>query len=119
MSSGLDFDAIFVDLPKVRFPYDKSLPVRGWLIQGEKHQAVFWRSEVSYESKEHSHPYPEWCMVITGWTEVITPEGKQRYNAGDAFLLPAGIPHASISSDDYRSLDVFFSPNHLQAEHSG
>lgn len=118
MSDGLDFETVFRDLPQVRFPYDKSLPVRGWLLQSERQQAVFWHAEVSYESAEHSHPYAEWCLVITGWCDVSTPEGTTRYKAGDAFLLPADVPHASVSSDDYRSLDVFFSPDHLQPEPS-
>jgi quercetin dioxygenase-like cupin family protein len=116
MSDKLDFAEVFAGLPNVRFPYDRSLPVRGWLVQGPDQQVVFWHSEVQYESAEHTHPYAEWGIVITGWCDIITPDGKQRYNAGDVFHLAPNVPHASVTSDDYRSMDVFFSPSHLQAE---
>ena len=116
MSDELDFEKVFASFPKVLFPYDRSLPVRGWLVQGPKQQVVFWHSEQRYESKEHSHPYAEWGIVITGWCDIITPEGKRRYNAGEVFYLAPGLPHASVTSDDYRSMDVFFSPTHLKVE---
>ena len=116
MADELDFEKVFAGFPQVLFPYDKTLPVKGWLVQGPKQQVVFWHSRVRYQSKEHSHPYAEWGIVITGWCDVITPEGTRRYNAGDVFHLAPSVPHASVTSDDYRSMDVFFSPAHLQAE---
>jgi len=116
MAQALDFEKVFAGFPKVLFPYDRSLPVKGWLVQGPKQQVVFWHSEVAYESKEHSHPYAEWGFVITGWCDIITPEGRRRYNAGDVFYLNPGVPHASVTSEEYRSMDVFFSPAHLEAE---
>jgi quercetin dioxygenase-like cupin family protein len=119
MSDELDFDRVFSTLPKIRFPYDRSLPVRGWLIQGPGQQVALWHSRVSYESQEHRHPYAEWGIVITGWCDIITPDGRRRYQAGDVFYLQPDLPHASVTSDDYRSLDVFFSPHHLQAEPAG
>ena len=118
MEQELDFEKIFADLPNVLFPYDKTLPVRGWLVQGPKQQVVFWHSKVSYASEEHTHPYAEWGIVITGWCDIITPDGKRRYNAGDVFHLEPSVPHASVTSDEYRSMDVFFAPGHLQAEPS-
>ena len=54
--------------------------------------------------------------MITGWCDIITPAGTRRYQAGDVFLVKQRVPHASVTSDDYRSMDVFFSANHLQAE---
>ena len=119
MADELDFERVFAGFPNVLFPYDKTLPVKGWLVQGPKQQVVFWHSKVRYESKEHSHPYAEWGIVITGWCDIITPEGTRRYNAGDVFHLAPSVPHASVTSDDYRSMDVFFSPGHLQAEPEG
>ena len=77
MSDELNFEQVFADFPQVLFPYDKSLPVKGWLVQGPKQQVVFWHSQVSYESAEHRHPYGEWGIVITGWCEIITPEGRR------------------------------------------
>jgi len=118
MGEELDFASVFVGFPEIRFPYDKSLPVRGWLVQGPRQQIAFWHSEVSYESAEHSHPYAEWGIVISGWCDIITPEGRRRCQAGDVFYLRPSVPHASVTSDDYRSMDVFFSPTHLQAEPS-
>ncbi len=119
MREELDFAEVFRRLPQVLFPYDKSLPVRGWLLQGPAQQVVFWHSKDAYESSEHSHPYAEWGIVITGWCDISTPAGTRRYNAGDVFYLKPNVPHASVTSADYRSMDVFFSPNHLKAEPAG
>jgi quercetin dioxygenase-like cupin family protein len=116
MPGELEFEKVFASFPKVLFPYDKSLPVRGWLIQGPRQQVAFWHSDQAYETKEHSHPYAEWGIVITGWCEIITPEGTRRYDASEVFYLQAGVPHASVTSAHYRSLDVFFSPTHLKAQ---
>ena len=118
MEQELDFEKIFADFPNVLFPYDNTLPVRGWLVQGPTQQVVFWHSKVSYAREEHTHPYAEWGIVITGWCDIITPEGRRRYNAGDVFHLKPDVPHASVTSDEYRSMDVFFAPGHLQAEPS-
>jgi quercetin dioxygenase-like cupin family protein len=116
MSAELDFEKVFADFPRVLFPYDKTLPVRGWLVQGPTQQVVFWHSKAAYESEEHRHPYAEWGIVITGWCDIITPQGRRRYQAGEVFHLQPDVPHASVTSDDYRSMDVFFSPSHLRAE---
>ena len=113
---ALDFDQVFAGLPKVRFPYDASLPVRGWLMQGAAHQVVLWYTPQAYESTEHRHPYAEWGVVITGWCEVTTPEGTRRYASGEAFYLPPDVPHASRMSDEYRAIDIFFTAGHVQAE---
>jgi quercetin dioxygenase-like cupin family protein len=116
MTEPTDFERVFASLPKVLFPYDKSLPVRGWLVQGPQQQVVLWHSTHAYESDEHRHPYAEWGVVITGWCEVTTPEGARRYQAGEVFYLVPNVPHSSRMSDDYRAIDVFFAPHHVQAE---
>lgn len=116
MVEELDFESVFASLPRIRFPYDRSLPVRGWMIQGPNQQVAFWHSPVAYESTEHSHPYAEWGIVVSGWCDIVTPQGRRRYDAGEVFLVKPGVPHSSATSDDYRSMDVFFSPHHLQAE---
>jgi len=119
MNEELEFERVFASFPRVRFPFDKSLPVQGWLVQGPTQQVVFWHSRASYESAEHRHPYAEWGIVITGWCDIVTPEGRRRYQAGEAFYLRPDLPHASVTSDDYRSMDVFFSAHHLEPEPGG
>jgi len=116
VAEELNFARVFASFPKVLFPYDKSLPVKGWLVQGPEQQVVFWHSPDACQSEEHSHPYAEWGVIITGWCEIVTPQWRRRYARGEAFYVPPGLPHASATSADYRSMDVFFSPNHLQAE---
>ena len=108
MEEELDFAEIFRDLPQVLFPYDKSLPVKGWMMQGPAQQVVFWHSDDAYESAEHSHPYSEWGIVITGWCDISTPEGTRRYNAGDAFYLkaPNGLGQSDFANLIPRTLKV-------------
>ena len=42
----------------------------------------------------HTHPGIESAYVISGSTELtVEGEGSKTYNAGDAFQVPAGVPH--------------------------
>ena len=56
MSDELNFAQVFADFPQVLFPYDKSLPVKGWLVQGPKQQVVFWHSQVPMRARSTAIP---------------------------------------------------------------
>lgn len=60
MEEALDLAEVFRDLPQVLFLYDKSLPVKRWMVQRPAQQFAFSHSEDAYESAEPSHPYSEW-----------------------------------------------------------
>ncbi len=119
MDEGLGFGRVFGGLPRVEFPFDQSLPVDGWLVSRDKAQVTFWYAKTSYESKKPSHPYAEWGTMITGWCDITTSDGCGRCYAGDVFPLAGGVPHASVTSDGYRSMDVFFSSSHFPPEAGG
>jgi quercetin dioxygenase-like cupin family protein len=48
----------------------------------------------------HTHPGIESSYLVSGSTELtIDGEGTKTYNAGDAFQVPAGVPHGGKNGD--------------------
>ncbi len=98
-------------LPGVDSPFPG---MKGWLHQGEKTQVVFWQAEEGCICEEHRHPYDEWGVVLSGYTEE-TVEGKKKiYYAGDCFSIPANAQHSAKMSKGYRAIDIFASPSHVK-----
>jgi len=90
--------------------------MRGWIHQGEKTQIVFWHAKNGCVCEPHTHPYDEWGVVISGYTEE-TVEGKKRiYRQGDSFFIPANVLHSAKMSKNYRAIDIFASPTHIKAK---
>jgi len=100
-------------LPEVSYPFDQEVQLKGWLIQGKDHQVVLWESKTPQKTGDHSHPYPEWCIVISGETKVTIGEKTKTYGKGNEIFVPANVPHSSEVSANYRSLDIFMSPKHV------
>jgi len=99
---------------------ESSFPgMNGWIHQGEKTQVVFWYSKEGCICKEHSHPYPEWGIVVSGYTEVTIEGEKRIYHKGDSFFIPANARHSSKMSKNYRAIDIFASPSHIKVKKGG
>ena len=81
--------------------------IRAWILQGEKHQLVFFEMAPSAHVPEHSHDYPQWGMVIEGKMELVT-EGKPRIcKEGDEYLIPAHAKHYARFLSKSRVVDLF------------
>jgi len=104
------------NLPEVSYPFDQKVQMTGWLIQGKDHQVVLWEVKTPQKTGEHSHPYPEWGIVISGKTKVTIGGSTKNYKKGDEIFVPANMPHSSEVSGNYRSLDIFMSPKHVKAQ---
>ena len=50
--------------------------IRAWVLQGEKHQLVFFEVEPSAQVPEHCHPYTQWGIMIKGKME-LTINGEK------------------------------------------
>ncbi len=81
--------------------------IRAWIMQGERHQLVFFEMESSAEVPEHSHGYPQWGIVIDGKME-LTVNGEPRLvEKGDEYLIPAGAKHSARFLSKSRVMDLF------------
>ena len=104
---------ILEKLPRAKAPFEG---VEGWVHGAENTQIVFWRSQQGCYCEDHSHPYAEWCILISGYTEVTVDGMSRTYRPGDTLFIPAGVVHSARTSENYRSIDIFASPDHIATQ---
>ncbi|RJO68678.1 MAG: cupin domain-containing protein [Myxococcales bacterium] len=101
-----EFPAMIRNLPEIDVPLEG---VRGRLLQGEGRQAVFFEIEPIGAIPEHSHG-AQFGVVLEGEMS-LTIDGKtRRYGRGDAYYIPAGVPHGAVFHTAFRAIDVFDEP---------
>jgi quercetin dioxygenase-like cupin family protein len=81
--------------------------VRAWIVQGEKHQLIFFEMEPYAQVPEHSHDYPQWGIMVEGKME-LTIDGKTRIcEKGDEYVIPAKAKHYARFPSKARVIDFF------------
>ena len=102
------FHEVITLLPEADIQFEG---IRAWILQGEKHQLVFFEMESSAHVPEHSHDYPQWGMVIEGKMELVI-DGKPRIcKKGDEYVIPAKAKHYARFLSKSRVVDLFSEKN--------
>jgi len=102
------FPEVITLLPEADIQFEG---IRAWILQGEKHQLVFFEMESSAHVPEHSHDYPQWGMVIEGRMELVI-DGKPRIcKKGDEYVIPAQAKHYARFLSKSRVVDLFSEKN--------
>lgn len=97
------FSESIKDLPRVEIP----LPgVRGWLLQGNDHQIVFFEIEPIGEIPAHRHG-EQWGVVVEGEVELTIGGVTRLYRAGDSYHIPADVEHSARVLTCVRAIDFF------------
>ena len=92
--------------------------IRAWLLQGEKHQLVFFEMEQSAQVPEHFHSYDQWGIMIEGKME-LTVNGKPRIiEKGDEYVIPSQAKHSAKFLTKSRVMDFFSEKNRYTAKPS-
>ena len=103
------FPTVIKDLPEADLP-EADLPFKGvkaWILQGEKHQLIFFEMQPTALVPEHSHSYPQWGMVIEGKMK-LTINGKTKtIEKGGDYLIPAKAKHQAKFLTKTRVIDLF------------
>ena len=94
-------------LPEVDLPFPGA---RGWLIGGESQQVVFVEFSETVEVPEHQHD-EQWELALAGAVVLNRGGSSTRYEAGESFFLPAGVPHSGTVHAGYKAIIVFNSPD--------
>ncbi|MCP4572398.1 MAG: cupin domain-containing protein [bacterium] len=93
---------------------DLPLPgVTGWLLQGERQQAVVVEFNETVEVAEHDHA-DQWEIALSGQVELHRAGGTEVYEAGENFHIPAGQPHGATVHAGYKALIFFDEPDRYQ-----
>ena len=57
--------------------------------------------------KLHSHPQVQFGYIISGGLKVVVGNDTQILKAGDAYFVPAGLPHELTAIGQTEAVDVF------------
>lgn len=107
------FPEVITDLPEADVQFKG---VRAWILQGKRHQLVFFEMEPSAQVPEHSHSYSQWGMVIEGKME-LTINGKARIcEKGDEYVIPAQARHCVRFLRKTRVMDFFSEKTRYRAK---
>jgi quercetin dioxygenase-like cupin family protein len=90
--------------------------IKAYVLQGQKHQLVFFEMEFSTKVPEHSHDYDQWGMMIEGKME-LTIEGETRIcEKGDEYVIPAHAKHYARFLSKSRVMDFFSEKNRYKVK---
>lgn len=85
-----EYPTVIQVLPEADMPFKG---VKAWIMQAPKHQLIFFEFEPTAVVPEHSHPYPQWGILIQGGMELTVNEKTRIITEGQEYLIPAGAKH--------------------------
>jgi quercetin dioxygenase-like cupin family protein len=85
--------------------------VRAWLMQGERHQLVFFEMKTSARVPEHCHDYDQWGFMVQGKMELAVNGEKRIIEKGDEYVIPARAQHSARVLAESRVIDFFSEKN--------
>jgi len=99
-----EYPKVITDLPEAIIQFKG---IKAWVLQGEAHQLVFFEMEPHTQVPEHSHPYPQWGIMLKGKMQ-LTIDGKtQIIKKGDEYVIPAKAKHYASFLTKCRVIDFF------------
>ena len=98
------YPKVITDFPEADMQFEG---IKAWILQGEKHQLVFFQMEANAKVPEHSHDYPQWGMMIEGEMEMTIDGRTRNYKKGDEYLIPTRAKHKARFLAKSRVMDLF------------
>ena len=99
----MDYPKMITDLPEADVPFRG---VRGWILQGENQQVVFMDIEPIGEVTEHAHS-AQFGVVLDGDMDLTIDGETRRYEKGDTYYIPEGVPHSAVFYSRVKAMDMF------------
>ena len=93
--------------------------IKAWILQGERHQLVFFEMQPHTSVPEHSHDYPQWGILLKGKMH-LTIDGKTHViEKGDEYVIPAKAKHYATFLSKCRVIDFFSEKARYKAKSAG
>lgn len=100
---GTPYPDFLRDLPEVDVPFPG---IRGWLIQNDSMQVVFFDIEPVGKVPPHSH-CAQWGLVIEGEIKLTIADETNLYKKGDWYYIPEGVTHSATFLSQVQVIDIF------------
>ncbi len=97
------YPEIITQLPEADVPF-KGL--KGWILQGENQQTVFFEIEPIGDVAEHEHG-AQWGVVLDGEMELTIGGERKTYRKGDTYFIPAHVLHSASFKKKTYVMDFF------------
>ena len=82
--------------------------IEGYVFAGaDGSQMAFWTCYQDRDSKEHTHDYDEYLVVVQGTYTVIINGTEEPYEAGRECYIPKGTPHSGRAVAGTRTIHCF------------
>lgn len=82
--------------------------IEGYVFNGaDGSQMAFWTSYHDGESKEHTHDYDEYFVVVQGEYTVVIGGKEEPVGVGQEYYIPKGIPHSGRAVAGTRTIHCF------------
>jgi quercetin dioxygenase-like cupin family protein len=81
--------------------------VRQDFASGKNMNVLHWNMSNESEVGMHTHPQEQFGYVIKGGFHLTIGEETFELKAGDAYLVPANVPHAFVAIGETEAIDVF------------
>ena len=82
--------------------------IEGFVFNGaDGSQMAFWTCYENRISKEHTHEYDEYLVVVHGQYSVIIGDKEEPLRPGQEFYIPKGTPHSGKSIAGTRTIHCF------------
>jgi quercetin dioxygenase-like cupin family protein len=107
---GTPYPDMIRGLPEIDIAVDG---VRGWLLQSENNQAVFFDLQPVGAIPPHCH-CAQWGFVLDGKMSLTIGEKTKIYQKGDWYYIPEGVVHSATFLTRVYVIDVFADPERYQ-----
>jgi quercetin dioxygenase-like cupin family protein len=81
--------------------------IEAWVLQGERHQLVFFKTEPNTQVPEHSHCYQQWGIMLAGKMQLTVDGRVYMIEKGDEYVIPADAKHCATFLSRSRWIDFF------------
>jgi len=99
-----EFPTVITTLPEADI---QAKGIKAWILQGEKHQLIFFEMQPTAIVPEHSHNYPQWGMVIEGEMKLTINDKTKTIKKGNEYLIPIQAKHHATFQTKTRVIDFF------------
>jgi len=93
-------------LPEINIPLKG---IRGWLLQSNDKQVVFFDIEPIGKMPAHSH-CAQWGIMVEGEMSLTIGRKSRVYRKGDWYYIPQGVEHSATFLTRVNVIDVFDDP---------